>query len=510
MAEKRAPETNGKNTGKLAGLFQTTSKPLYSVITILMVVLLMAASFFGYYGINLITKNHEAQIDMTSAKMFTMNSETTTFVKGITKDVQIIVLESEKDYGTNLSQQNEVLKNYVQCNSAHIELIYADPTTDPTYLNKYSFDNVELGDVIVVCGARYTVVKSTDLYSEETDQNTGFTIEYSNAEDSMNSALIFVVSDDVYTVGFISGHNEVLSTELADFLNNNVYVTKAVNLSDVGVDLSEFDILVSNGPTSDFTPEELKLLDAFLYNDGKFGRNFAYFAAFSKSATPNLDGFLKEYGLEVTDNIVYDLNSEYYYLNSPLSTYVEVPASESSYGVPLADKTNITDYRLLSPYNRVINLVTPQDNIASTTTNTRVMLGCYNDTSVITTAEKADTYDFKANAADPAGDYIVAAASTIMSDAGESRVLVYGSNQIIADAMIKSGDIVNNQYIMCQFGNWVKHGAIYPYVSPTNLTGEVFTPSDSVAIVLMLVLVVLPIVAVIAVGVTVFVKRRHS
>ena len=57
--------------------------------------------------------------------------------------------------------------------------------------------------------------------------------------------------------------------------------------------LKNYDVVLIASPTTDFDSASLKVLDQFLENDGKLGKNLIYVASQSSPATPNLNQFLK-------------------------------------------------------------------------------------------------------------------------------------------------------------------------------------------------------------------------
>lgn len=486
-------------------------KTLYTVTTVLMLVVLLFASYLGTTALDTVTKENDLKLDFTKEKLFTLSDATKLYISSLKEKIEIKVLENEVNYKMVFPHQTEIIKNYMAANSEMISVEFIDAQVDPTFINQYRFEDVELGDIMIFRGDRYYVVRSSSLYSTETDEYTGQSIEYSKAETAMNTAILFVSATDRYRIGFIEGHGETINTEFVAFLKNNIFEVESVDLK-AAKEISHINILISNGALYDFSEDELRKLDEYMYNGGKFDRNIVITTALTKSDTPNLDAFLKEYGLVYTNDIVYENMSSRYYMGDKLATYAEVPLGESVYGLTLANQEAGEDYMLVAPYSRRLQFTQPISTFGTVTTRSILDVSGY---AALTDLDKAiDTsVAFVPGDNDPEGIYSVGAVSRLVSsDSSESRVFLYGSMNLISDAAIVSRDMVNKEYIMSVLKTLVDRPFTSEYdiyVDPTNITGELFVPADTVAIILIFVLIILPIVTVVATGITTFVRRRH-
>lgn len=84
----------------------------------------------------------------------------------------------------------------------------------------------------------------------------------------------------------------------------------------------------------DYSEDELKKIDRFLDNNGKFGKNVMYVADTSQpESLPNLDAFLAEWGIKVNPGAVYETDSSKvfnYQRYFVITDYAEDTYSESS------------------------------------------------------------------------------------------------------------------------------------------------------------------------------------
>jgi len=473
--------------------------------TVIISVVLLVTIFFAQSALNLLSTKFNLQVDMTKNKIFSMSDQTKTFVESINKDVDIVVLENENSFAASFPQQLEIIQSYAKNNPEHVTYSYVDVVYDPAYLNPYLDEQISEGDVLVKSGERYMIVPYSELYYSTTDSSTSEKKEYSDVENAMNYAIQYVLMDKTYVIGFTSGHNEAASSEFGAFLGKNLFEVRTVNLKE-NPDLSEFNVIVSQGPQYDFTDEELKVLDKFLTNNENYDRTFAYFATLDKQATPILDAFLVEWGIVVTDNVVYELGTDLY-LSNPLLAYAQIPAGETTYGENFAALTAGTNYRLLMPYARNIEFAftAPAKGEISTVS----LVECAGN-PFLTTVESAKQTSFVPREDDP-GDtsYTVAAISTKTVSSLSSRVFVSGSVIMASDTFINDGTLINSKYLLEAFKEWTERVINEVTIDPLNLTVETYSIDGGGTTIIFLTMVVLPPLAVIIAGITVFSRRRH-
>src|SRR5699024_6069315 len=71
------------------------------------------------------------------------------------------------------------------------------------------------------------------------------------------------------------------------------------------------EILVLCAPINDLSTDELRKLDAYMKNDGALGKQLYYAASIDQPSLPNLESFLKEWGIEYGEGVVYETDPDY-------------------------------------------------------------------------------------------------------------------------------------------------------------------------------------------------------
>ena len=281
-------------------------------------------------------------IDMTSTNAFSISDETIDYIKKLDTDVYIYVMALENEY-TSVSeyanQTNEILKKYTQY-SDKIHLEYRDLLTNPDFVANYS-QNISSYDIIVETklkddkGEDYSRVKVIGLmdtvdfgeYKEYVEyyQSYGYSDEAilynmasavvgSNAEQEITSAIMTVTDENpvTVTVATYPGAQESDISSLTSMLAKNGYLLNTINIQtdDIPADTS---LLIIPAPKLDYGAEEIRKIDEYLENGGALDKDMLYIASANQPDTPNLDEYLAEYGIEVTDERIVETNQNYYY-----------------------------------------------------------------------------------------------------------------------------------------------------------------------------------------------------
>ena len=83
-----------------------------------------------------------------------------------------------------------------------------------------------------------------------------------------------------------------------------------IQTDDIPADTS---LLIIPAPKLDYGAEEIRKIDEYLENGGALDKDMLYIASANQPDTPNLDEYLAEYGIEVTDERIVETNQNYYY-----------------------------------------------------------------------------------------------------------------------------------------------------------------------------------------------------
>ena len=165
-----------------------------------------------------------------------------------------------------------------------------------------------------------------------------------DGEDQMLNALSYVTAKTLPKIYALSGHNETaLPDDLVTTFSNGNMDTVQLTLTEAGIP-SDCSILLVNLPTTDLSVTEALLLADYMERGGKL---ILITAVSTPPILPNLMGIAQAYGLEATDGIVIEPNSNYYYqapyyLLPGVSGTDETDASERTM-LPFAHSIDIQD-----------------------------------------------------------------------------------------------------------------------------------------------------------------------
>ncbi len=384
-------------------------------------------------------------VDLTSNKIFEVSDQTIDYLKGLDKKVTVTVLAKEEDFsGTNTyyNQANEVIQKYAKYTS-NITIEYLDLYANPDFVQKYPKDTLYQGYIIVACGDRHQVLTPYDLFNTQTDSSSGSTyITSSKAEQAMTSAVMNVTNANPPTAVVLTGYGVTDVSAYTDTLKTNGYVIEEVDLLTGEID-QDADMLILAAPLTDLSEEVLKKLDTYLDNNGDFGKNLLYFASASQPELPNLEEFLKEWGIIVGDGYLVETDSAKTYVMGP--TYTTQQYGDETY----TEKLNSTNYPVLMFASRPLSSAFGESGTSSNRSTT-VLLSTY-DTSAIVPSNLDSDSDW--TLADAETDsYATAMIGQRMRYEQltplTSRVIVFGSVESVDSSFLSYTALNNGDYVV--------------------------------------------------------------
>lgn len=439
-------------------------------------------------------------IDLTEESIYSISDESEDYIKGIDMDVKITVCANENDF-TALSsytqQANEVMKTYSKYNN-RITYQYMDINANPDFYKDYT-DDVDQYDIIVETNPvgndgkeikRTKVIGLVDLvefndeltemfsqYGVSVEQYAaqigndltflsyyGNYIESSSAEQAFTSAIMAVTDPEPVTITFLEGREEL--NQLSYFktlLDANGYTVNSINITTDEIS-DDTDVLVISAPKVDYLPEELDKVDKFLLNDGKMGKQLIYVADTGQSDTPNIDEFLKEYGLEIGRGVV----CETYSANHVTQNYYTIATDISE---DFTQDMTSSDPALLMLGSRPVKALYEEDGMIKTF-------------NYVTSTDDAYTMDIQSQEVLEKGkqSYIVLASKAAFGvendDTYYSNVLALGSANIIDDRVLAYDQYQNREYILSVLNGMTgKTKGIT--ITPKVISGNLFDINDS-------------------------------
>ena len=296
-------------------------------------------------------------VDLTVSGDYSVSEDNKAVIESIDKPVEIICTTSEEYYtdgsyyqalytsgiydktgGKYMKQTVELLKNYQKLNS-NITLKFVDAQTpafdDYRELFSAYMDAILYGDYIVYCEetGKHKFLSNDDIYAITTDTSSYYSstsvITGSNVETAFTSALDYTTSatDDIVTI--VTGYNSSDTSELQTLFEENNYEIHTIDTLMKDDIPEETDILLLAAPTVDLTLDEIKEIDAYLNNNGKYGKNLFYFGSSTQLSTPNLDALMLDWGIKFDYGTVFETDDNYALSSDGLNTAMMVNLADS-------------------------------------------------------------------------------------------------------------------------------------------------------------------------------------
>lgn len=361
------------------------------------------------------------QIDISDTNIYEISSTSQKLLKNLDKDVSLYVI-AEK--GNTDDRIRTFITKYASL-SSRLRVEWIDPVLHPSALTKY---DTEKNSIVVSCKAtdRQTSISFDDiLVTESSYYNTSSSATKFDGDGQLTSAVDYVTNTKEYKAYYTAGHGETaLSSSVTDLMEKSRISVSELNLLTASSIREDCDLLILNGPTSDLTKDEAKVLTTYL----KKGGNVMSLLAYTDKSMTRLYGILENYGLKVANGYIADAErcyqGNYYYLIPNLSVSGDMASGISSNSVLMINSKGMTQ---TDPVRDTINV----ESFMATSEN-----GC-------AVTEKKQTQ----------GTYILGAAATesvTVKDSGgkkkkkDSRLTVYGSNMLIDAQVTESFSTLEN------------------------------------------------------------------
>ncbi|WP_417427598.1 Gldg family protein [Hominenteromicrobium sp.] len=458
----------------------------------------------------LTTRFPSMNFDLTKEGLNTLSDEATDVAKEIVNETTIYIIGSEdairgdevySNYSLKYSQVANLADRLHELNDK-IKVEYIDPDMNPQFISDYAGDSLTTGKVMVKTDKRHKTLAVTDLFSIQQDSSTGQYNYYSKVDGALANALYLVNLDTVPVVAFATGHNEMLtvSDNLSTFtgmLNDNNFEVKEFNMltDEIPEDAS---IVVLGTPTTDYTSDELSKLEAYLGDEKMASSRTLYVMTAPNagwSSMPNLSSFLAEWGMEPQSQEVLESNT-----------------NNTLYNMPYAIFANVTDSVLSKTYDNVVKvqaapvkrLFTANNDISTySVIETSDTAYLSNDEKVLETPE-TDTYT------------ILAFAQRYMDNQGKicANVVVdgcaadfYDGSSLLGNSTFGNKDATLD-LIKNLTGTTDTRVGLTVNQTQTNTMDISASSAVTWSIGMMLFTIVVP-VAVLVIGLVIFLRRRH-
>lgn len=425
-------------------------------------------------------------VDLTSQNLYTLTDDSVNLVKDLKQDVTLYVLSSEKSADDTVAR---TLSNYEDA-SSHIKVEYIDPAVSPNFYASYTDTAPSDGSIIVVSGNTSKVVSSSDLYQYDIDYSTYTQTKSAyDGEGQLTSVISYVTSEDLPKVYTITGHGE---TALDDTFKSalekmNISVEDLTLLQEEAIPEDAAAVII-NGPTSDFSADDATKISTYLAGGGKLIVTTAY----NKTEdTPNFDGILSAYDIQVTNGLVMDSDSSHYY-QYPFYLLPDVASATQT--------SKVSNY-VFMPYAQAL-------------TNAGVHTDTITWTDLLTTSDNAyvktdisNITTFEKESGNQSGKFTLAANVTDSESGADitvvASVLAFSND---ADSIVSGQNLALFKGITSTFAS--SDSAVSIDAKPYTYT--TLSVNQSVAIMSETLLVMVLPVALIVIGIVIWYRRRRA
>lgn len=389
----------------------------------------------------LVNRFPDLELDLTSNNSFALQDDTIDYVSHLNNDVTVYIL-MEKDkfesQGTYFVQAQKMLNKMASKSDGKMKIKYVDLTSNPSFTSNYpnvdwqssSANNI----VLVESGKQYKVLTLTDCfeYDEQTYNYYGtYSFTGTKIEQAVVTAILNVTTDDKVVVDMIKGNNEQDYSSLKSLLENNAY-----QVNDVSLATGDFDkdakVAIMYAPSVDLDEKIVEKLSTWLSNDGKYGCSLIYVPTADMGEMPNLDDFLKEWGMSIDRGYVFETDETA--LVNASSPY----AFTVSYGDYYKDNLKNSKIPVVVSESHAVNIT--DENTA------HALLKTTNKAGVLP-IDADKSWDYK-DAITGNGENVAAEGVMTNEDKKSSRVVVFGSYVMFSDTIMQYNSFNNSAYFM--------------------------------------------------------------
>ena len=510
MSKKKSSEITEKAAAESKNPAEITEKPdnraikKHRVISAVFTAAVIVGVILLNVVVTIITDRTGAEADLTATGLYSLDEKTADYLENtLASDISITVFSTEQEFsdkGTYYKQVCEILDK-MEKKSPRVSLEYVDLTKNPTIASKYSGETLSEANIVVEnkANGRYRILTQNDYFGLDNEMAAYYYYYYgyitgSSIEQAALSAMLYVSDDNPVKIAFLEGFDESDSKTLSSFLTKNGYEVDEVNLKEVAEIDAKYDFAVIYAPLSDYDEASLKKLDRFLDNNGKYGKNVYYFASTSQPKTPNIDSFLSDWGLQVGFSVIGQSSSEYrIIINGQQTAYAHLQQ--------LVENTVTGEY---DGYTMGADL-RPVYALDRTQNTLEVLMKTYGS-AFLFPLDAASDFDFSTAETGTFNDIIMSTKTT--SDGTASRVCAIGSDQLSGSYFFSYSNANNSDFFLDLFDS-VSGREKGVLISPKAVSDIRFEMSESTANVLVIVLCAVIPTAVIALGIVIWVRRRH-
>ncbi len=494
-------------------------------LSVLFTVIFVVAIVLVNVILNLVLDRFDVEVDLTEGGIYTMGEEMEQFVKESEGKVTFYFATDEETLeaaGSVYKQTLQLVKKAADINGGYT-VSYVDLLTNPTFAEKYV--GVTEGSLVIECAEtgryrvfdigneflRYTMSDGNSYSYSEASMMSYYgytpTAETSIAEQEILSGLMSITKVNPVKIGYLTGFGEKENAGLISLLEKNTYVVETLDIDMAEAVSEEYDLLIMYAPTMDYSEAAINKIDTWLSNGGLYGKNLVYFAAIENAvATPVLDSFLAEWGLQVDASYVCQMDSNYFY-------------SVQGYAYPYYQKGEIvTDTQYYSSMQLnpdtsfrvngtrpVRKLWEEKSNFVNTT-----IVQSYGENSLLQPFDADE--NFNPDTAEMGQFPLIVEASKVRFEGTTpyySRVIACGSDNVFTEGFLLATNYNNAEVAISIFNTISGNAGESIKITPKSFTATTYEIDASQQAGITLVFVVIIPVVIIVTGIVVWIRRKR-
>ncbi len=532
-AKKEKPEKVKKEKPKKEKLLKNEALFKKGSYSVALTAIVLAGILVVNILVSALNDRFVLEFDMTAEKENSISEENIEYIKSVEQTVEVIVCSTEEEYTTYVGSMAEqsygitydttasdylkqtlTLINKYNAYNDNIEVKFVDTQSSEftAITSEYGTNNLEYGSIIVSATRedgtkRYKKLSFDDIYVLTEDETYAYygmtyaTVDGNNIETALTGAISYVLSDIDVNVALLTGHSSTdITSSYKELLESNNYEVDVISDAVVANIDKKYDILVIASPSIDFMESEINAISQFLENDGNLGKGLMVYADASAPYLTDFYSFLNQWGVAIGEGILYETNSSYHATGDP-TTLIS------------ANTGNIED---LSDLQLCITGYNVPMEPSFKTDGSKTAVSVVETMDTVTEAPKGVTEWAGADeAAKTAYSTVIETVKMEYDDDNkqiESYVTVFSSPYFLSSGYNESSSVANKDFSLAMVDRASGVGETDISFVSKSITNESFYDSvteSSANIIKILFMFILPI-AVIALGVIIFVKRRNS
>ena len=496
----------------------------YGALSVTVTVIFVAAIVLINIIFNMVLDRFDITADLTDNSMYSIDGTTVDYIKGIEDNIRMTVTVEESDFenaGSYYKQVSEIVKTFA-ANNPKITAQYLDLDSNPAFYSSYGatltagsiiIESEKTGRNVIITPNDYLSPKysfngneiTAETYSMYYQLGYGssgaLTVEYyAAAERCFLSGIMNVTNDDPVRVAVLTEDYGASSpTALVSMLEANAYIVEELKLSSVEKIDSDIDFAILFAPIYDLSNDDLNKIDIWLDNGGKYDKNFMYVAASTVDVLPNINAYLKDWGLSMESGYVYQTND---YAFNGGSTYQILEFKEGDYSSGVDTQTKQTQGDRFKP----IELLFDEYSIYKT----EAIISSY-EGSVVAPFDGLDGFD--PSKAERSGAFPVVAGSSKTFYEGvephQSRIYAVSGHYILDRSFMEAAYLNNSDIFLNIFNFASGKDNVEISVSPKSFSVQTFEITASQVRAITIVFAVAVPLLVVAAGVVVIVRRKR-